>query len=117
MFEGWKNNPQAFIDFCIENGWTKDKVIDKDIKCRELNIVPAIYAPITLSFITVQENAEEANAKAVLKYDTEGNFIAEYPSCVKAALALGKPKQAKSSIANCCRGLNKTSFGFVWKYK
>ena len=117
MAEEWKDDPVAFIEFCENNGWTKDKVIDKDIKSKELGIFPAVYSPETLSFITPQENAEEANAKPVLQFDLEGNFIQEFPSTVKAALFLGKSYQAKSSIANCCRGLNKTSFGFIWKYK
>jgi len=117
MADIWKDDPSAFIEFCESNGWTSDKVIDKDIKSRELGIEPAIYSPETLSFISCQENAEEANAKAVLQYDLEGNFIQEFPSTVKAVLSLGKPASAKSSIANCCRGIAKTSFGFVWKYK
>jgi hypothetical protein len=117
MADIWKDDPAAFISFCENNGWSADKVIDKDIKSRELGISPAIYSPETLSFISHQENAEEANGKAVLQYDLDGNFIQEYPSTVKAALSLGKATQAKSSIANCCRGLTKTSFGFIWKYK
>ena len=117
MHETWKNDAQAFIDFCLQNGWTSDLVIDKDIKCRELGIYPAIYSPDTLSFISVQSNAEEANAKAVLQFSLQGELLNEYPSCTKAALALGKTKAFKSAIANCCRGLNKTSLGFIWKYK
>ena len=117
MHKDWVDNYEFFMDYCLSNGWSSDKVIDKDIKCKKLNIDPPIYSPDTLSFITTQQNAEEANAKAVLQYDKEGNFIAEHLSCVKAVISLDKPYSAKSSIANCCRGLSKTSFGFMWKYK
>lgn len=117
MCDEWKNNPQSFIDWCIENGWNNSLVVDKDIKCRELNIYPAIYSPKTITFITTQENSEEANAKEVNQFNIDGNFIAKHISCVKAAASVGKTgKNAKSSIANCCRGVSKTAFGFKWEY-
>jgi hypothetical protein len=118
MCDEWKNDAQAFIDWCLDNGWHKSLVVDKDIKCRELSITPAIYSPETISFITVQQNAHEANAKEVLQLDKDTNqVISTYESCVSAAISLGKPKTAKSSIANCARGITKTSFGYKWKYK
>lgn len=116
MCNEWKNDPQAFITWCKSNGWTKDKVIDKDIKCRELGITPAIYSPETITFVTTQENAEEANAKQVKQFTKDGDYLATYDSCTKAALSIGKPKTAKSNIANCCRGVNHTAFGYVWKF-
>ena len=98
-------------------GTSTSLVIDKDIKCREFNISPAIYSPQTISFITTQQNAEEANAKAVFQFDLEGNMIAKHISCTQAAISLGKNKTSKSSIANCARGIQNTAFGFKWKYK
>lgn len=117
MSDEFKNSVDTFIEFCLANGWKPDLVIDKDIKCRELGISPTIYSRETLSFITVQENAEEANAKAVLQYSLNDEFMAEHASTVSAVISLGKKKSAKSSIANCCRGVSKTSLGFKWKYK
>lgn len=117
MSDHWINDAKAFIDFCVANGWVEGLVVDKDIKSRELGINPSMYAPETLSFITPQQNSEEALAKCVLQYGLDGTFIAKHASCVQAALSLGKPASTKSSIANCCRGLNKTSLGFVWKYE
>lgn len=113
----WANDPAAFIIWCEANGWTSDLVVDKDIKSAALGISPAIYAPHTISFITAQQNAEEANAKAVLQLDMNGVILAEFVSCTAAALALGKTKVAKSSIANCCRGIAKSAFGFKWIFK
>lgn len=117
MCDEWKNDAQSFIDWCTNNGWNNSLVIDKDILCRELNISPAIYSPQTISFITTQQNAEEASAKAVLQFDLEGNLIADHVSCTQAAISLGKTKTSKSSIANCARGIQNTAFGFKWKYK
>jgi len=114
MADEWKNDANAFIDWCLTNGWNNKLVVDKDIKSRELGINPTVYSPETISFISTQQNAEEANAKAVQQYSLEGALIAEFPSTAKAGLYVGV---GKSSIANCCRGLSKTSKGYVWKYK
>ena len=60
MSDEFKNSVDTFIEFCLTNGWKPDLVIDKDIKCKELGINQSIYSRETLSFITVQENAEDA---------------------------------------------------------
>ena len=117
MSNEFKNSVDTFIEFCLTNGWKPELVIDKDIKCRELGINPTMYSRETLSFITIQKNAEEANAKTVLQYSLNDELIAEHISTVAGALSLGKSKTSKSSIANCCRGITHTAFGFKWKYK
>lgn len=114
MCDEWINSAPTFIEWCLANGWDTSSVVDKDIKCRQLAISPAIYSPDTITFITAQENAEEANAKVVQQFTEDGTLIAEFPSTVKAAASVGV---VKSSIANCCRGINKTCKSFVWKYK
>ena len=116
MCSEWKDDPIAFINWCKANGWSSDKVIDKDIKSSQLGINPPIYSPETITFVTVQENAEAANAKQVKQFSLDGSYIATYDSCTKAALSLGKSKISKSSIANCCRGTTKTAFGFKWEF-
>lgn len=117
MCDEWKHNVDLFIDWCLNNGWNKGLVIDKDIKCRELGISPTIYAPHTISFVTVQQNAKEANAKVVIQYTLGGEFVAEHESVVDALSSLGTSCCSSSSIANCCAGRNHTSYGFKWKYK
>lgn len=117
MCEEWIDDPNSFIKFCLENGWRKELVVDKDVKCREQNISPTIYAPHTLSFITTKENAAEANGKAVVQYSLDGTFIAEYSSCVEAVEALGKPASHKSGPAKAARGAAHTYLGFKWKWK
>ena len=117
MCTEWKEDFNSFFIWCNANGWKPELVVDKDIKCREQGISPTIYSPSTISFITTQKNAEEANAKEVEQYTLEGMYLQTYVSCVAAAISLGKKAAAKSSIANCARGVSKSSFGFKWKYK
>ena len=116
MSPEWKDDVTAFISWCEENGWKPGLVIDKDIKSKELGITPPIYSPETISFITTKQNAVEANGKKVAQFDLQDNFIADFETCVEAALALGKPYTAKANIASCCRGINHTAFGFKWKF-
>lgn len=116
MHAEWRDDVVAFISWCEANGWQPGLIIDKDIKSKELGINPPIYSPETISFITTQQNAAEANGKPVAQYDLEGNFIQKFNTCVEAVLHLGKPASAKSSISTCCRGVNHTAFGFKWKY-
>lgn len=117
MCEEWKDDPREFITWCKNNGWKPELVIDKDIKSKQLGINPPIYSPETISFITTQENAKAANGKQVEQLSIiDGTVINIFDTTVEAALALGKPKAAKSSIANCCRGITHTAFGFKWRY-
>lgn len=52
-------------------------------------------------------------SKPCIQMDLEGNIIAEYPSVAEACRQLG----LKRAIEDCCRGKNKTAYGFKWKYK
>ena len=52
----WINDFAAFRDWALNNGFEKDKEIDKDFLSRELGISPAIYSPETCMFVTVDEN-------------------------------------------------------------
>ena len=116
MCEEWKDSPESFITWCKANGWSPELVVDKDIKSAQLGLDIPIYSPETISFITTQENAKAANAKQVSQYTIDNEYIATFDSCVDAALSLSKPYAAKSAIANCCRGVNHTAYGFIWKY-
>lgn len=51
--------------------------------------------------------------KLVEQYDYDGNFIAVYESVRKAAQTLGVNYQ---SIAGACSGIEKTAYGYLWKY-
>ena len=56
----WKDNPEAFVKWSLENGWDKDLHIDKDIKCKAKGIYPHIYSPDTCTWTTAKLNIAEA---------------------------------------------------------
>ncbi len=51
--------------------------------------------------------------REVYQYDLQGNFINKYNSVKEAGTSLGVNR---ANIANCCRGLTKTAYGFIWRY-
>ena len=54
--EGWKDNPEAFVQWAILNGWKQGLHIDKDILCEQLNIQPHIYSPETCQWVSAKTN-------------------------------------------------------------
>ena len=52
----WKDNPKAFIDWAIANGWQPGLHIDKDILCDEKGIHPHVYSPDTCQWVTAGVN-------------------------------------------------------------
>lgn len=57
--------------------------------------------------------AKNPNARKVVQYDLEGNFIRILDSMSDAARELGIKSQ---SIYNCCNGYSKKAAGYIWKY-
>lgn len=56
----------------------------------------------------------EANCKAVLQFDINGNFIAEYYSIMEAERQTGV---SGKHIPSVCNGKRKKAGGFIWKHK
>ena len=56
-------------------------------------------------------NVSKAHLKPIIQYDLEGNFIKEWKGIVEAE------KFIKGDVGACCRGIQKTSGGFIFKYK
>ena len=52
--------------------------------------------------------------KPVLQYTLDGEFVAEYHSGMEAQKQTGI---LCPSISACCKGKQKTSHGYIWKYK
>jgi len=65
--------------------------------------------------------AKRKQAKPVLMFDLEDNFIKEWESKGQAAEWIreqtGKTSNITSQIKDCCLGRQKTAFKFKWKYK
>ena len=49
--------------------------------------------------------------KPILQYDLDGNFIREWSSATDVS------KEAQENICKCLKGIRKTAYGFIWKYK
>jgi len=54
------------------------------------------------------------NSISILQFNKDDIFIAEFSSAVEAHKALNI---SRTGINNCCKGLSKSSGGFIWKYK
>lgn len=66
-------------------------------------------------FGTRLERQIEKRSMPILQIDLETNqIIAEYPSANEAARKLNIHQ---GNISECCRGEQKTAYGFKWKYK
>lgn len=52
----WKDNPKAFVDWAVANGWQPGLHIDKDILCDEKGIHPHIYSPDTCQWVSAKVN-------------------------------------------------------------
>ena len=52
----WKDNPEAFVKWSLENGWAKGLHIDKDILSEAKGIHPHIYSPETCQWIDAKKN-------------------------------------------------------------
>lgn len=60
-----------------------------------------------------KKKISEALFKAVLQLDKEGNIINRYDSITTAAKLANTHC---SHITQCCKGIRKTSGGYIWKY-
>jgi group I intron endonuclease len=56
-------------------------------------------------------------SKPILQFDKQGNLIREW-ELIRDAEIFYHPKNInKNNVCNCCRGKQKTAYGFIWKYK
>jgi len=53
-------------------------------------------------------------SKQVEQYDLVGNLIKVFSSSKEADTEMGGKG---NNVADCCRGKQKTAYGFRWKYK
>lgn len=62
------------------------------------------------------KGGNNSNAKPVLMFTLDGNFIRKFGCAGDANEYLGKPR-SRDSISNCARGKYKTAYGYIWKYE
>ena len=67
-----------------------------------------------LEWCTHKYNCCYSNEKEILRFSKDGAFIDEWPSMLEIERTLKMPYQ---SVSACCRGVNKTCYGFIFKYK
>lgn len=59
-----------------------------------------------------KKKISNAQYKPILQYDKQGNFIAEYANSYQAQLQTGI-----LHIHEVCKGMRKSSGGYIWRYK
>jgi len=69
-----------------------------------------------------KKQVAKANSKIICQYDFQGNFIKEWMSASDAERFINNKldanwKELSSNINDCCRGKQKSSYNFIWKYK
>jgi hypothetical protein len=62
------------------------------------------------------------NSKQIIQYSTLGEYIKTFPSAIDAERHINqKPtahwKELRNNINDCCRGKQKSAYGYIWKYE
>lgn len=76
--EEWINQPRAFIEWGISNGWKPGLEIDKDIMAKELGVEPLLYSPERCMFVSEKENSNSRRSNKYLTYNGQTKTIAEW---------------------------------------
>jgi group I intron endonuclease len=61
-----------------------------------------------------KKNFKGKKCRPILQYDLEGNFIKEW---VNFKSIKDKHGFHNSGLCYCCQGVQKTAYGFIWRYK
>ena len=79
--EEWLDKEKGFINFyewSIKNRYIEGMDLEKDIKCKKLNIFPCIYSPDTCMWTTRKENSSNTRSNVFLEYEGENLSITEW---------------------------------------
>lgn len=63
-----------------------------------------------------KKGKDNPNAKAILMYDKEGNFIRRF-GCISDTNKYFGKKNAHKNVSSCLRGEQQTAYGFIFKYE
>jgi len=56
------------------------------------------------------------NNKKVYQFSIDGKLLNNYPSLTEASIIFNKPYMIEG-ISDCCKGKQKTAYGFIWSFK
>lgn len=68
-----------------------------------------------LEWVTIRENNIHAQGKAIYQIDIETNKTIRTFKCLSDAAKFLKIKYF-SDLVRCCKGKQKTAYGYAWKY-
>jgi hypothetical protein len=71
--EEWRNNPNSFYDWAINNGWKDGLQLDKDIKGNSME-----YSPLNCIFVTPKENSNKRRSSVYVTHNSETKTISEW---------------------------------------
>lgn len=60
------------------------------------------------------EKLSKSKYKSICQYDLDGKFIKEWESGLNIEKETGFNRK---NISACCRGVRKTAYGYIWKFK
>ena len=94
------------------------------VVAKEMNIdtkhLGEVLRGMGVKTLTSAEVNQRDRSKIINQYDKQGNFIKSFPSAMEAARAIGKitstSNGASSHITDCCRGKQKTAYGYIWRF-
>ena len=69
---------------------------------------------IRLKLNVAKKGKDNHRSKVITQYDKNGNFIKQWDYMSMITKELGYDY---TSISKCCSGKQKTSYGYIWKYK
>lgn len=78
MWEGWVDNPKAFVEWGINNGWRVGLQIDKDIIPKRVGMAAKIYSPETCCFVTRAENNLAKRTNRIVEYNGKKQTVKEW---------------------------------------
>ena len=115
MCNEWLHSPDAFIEWCENNGYEEGLVLDKDILSDKLGISPRIYSPETCQFITQEENMQYVLDTTIYNpvacYDNKGNLVKSFKSVTQAEKTLGI-----NNVGRAVSGKRLTAGNYYWRY-
>lgn|SRR6478752_5749008 len=90
----WRNNPESFIEWALENGWKKGMEVDKD-KSGSM-----IYSPKTCEIITKKENSNYRRASHYIEYNGKRQTLQQWSeeTGIHFSLILARINRLKWSI-------------------